>query len=140
MTATFVVYKTTIDYIMKTITFYLLLVLMLVAGASASASNWQWDGQKWVKDITPSILKFTNYQTTDMQSEIFPVLGGANPNPAITTSSGHNLSDGYFAVSGGQILQADVDNPANVRQAFSITTDSATLGAGLLRRMEYCYL
>lgn len=99
---------------------------------TARADNWTNTGSRWEKNITPSVFQFTSRTTATMQAHIFPAAGGANPNPAITTTT-HDLSDGYFAVTGGQIGAGDITDPANVRQAFMITGDTAVNGTGLLR-------
>lgn len=118
---------------MKKIT-YLVLATLLVFSTTVLAGNWVYDSgaSKWVKDITPSKLKFNSLTTAQVQSNVIPVLGGANPNPAITSTSGEDLSDGYFAVGGGQITSVDVSDPSNVRKAFCVP-DTSLIAPNALR-------
>ena len=112
---------------MKKIT-YLVLVTLLVFSTTVLAGNWVYDSgtSKWVKDITPSMLQFNNLNTGQVQSNIIASLGGSNPNPAITSTSGQNLSDGYFAVCGGQVSSVTDPTLTSLRSGFNIMEE--TLG------------
>ncbi|MDD4428276.1 MAG: hypothetical protein PHG64_07795 [Paludibacter sp.] len=113
---------------MKKLTFLGIWVTLFALLTNITAANWVYDSgtSKWVKDITPSMFKFNSLTTAQVQSNIFCVLGGANPNPAITSTSGQDLSDGYFAVCGGQISSTDQTMLTKVRDGFN--TLQKTLG------------
>ena len=113
---------------MKKITFLSILVTLFTLSTNAYATNWVYNSgaSKWVKDITPSMLQFNNLNTSQVQSDIIASPGGANPNPAITSTSGQDLTDGYFAVSGGQVTSATDPTLTNVRNGFNIMDE--TLG------------
>ncbi|MCK9508021.1 MAG: hypothetical protein M0Q54_06250 [Pigmentiphaga sp.] len=110
---------------MKKLTLFFGMLMVIFGSTMVYAENWAYNEtrSKWEKNITPTILQFDKLTTAGIQSKISPTLGGANPNPAITSTSGEDLSEGFFAVGGGQINATDVASPENVRQAFSITDD-----------------
>ena len=114
---------------MKKITFWIVLVNILINTNHVNAGNWAYNSgtSMWEKNITPDMFLFSNLTTTQLQSNLHTVIGAANPNPSITSSSGQNLSNGYFAVSGGQISTTDT-NPifTNTKNGFNIT--NITLG------------
>ncbi len=92
-------------------------IALALCSAHTFAGNWQFNSttSKWEKNITPSALNFATMTTTSLRTMVMPLAGGANPNPAITNSTGENLTNGFFAVTGGQILAGDITDPTNVR-------------------------
>lgn len=113
---------------------YALTIIFTLSSAHTFASNWQYNSttSKWEKNITPSVLNFSTMTTNSVRSIVMPLPGGANPNPAITNSTGENLSNGFFAVTGGQVVASDVTDPTNVRKAFSIA-DTSLVAPNTLR-------
>lgn len=111
---------------MKKIIFLWAIALIFVFSTVSFAGNWQYNSatSRWEKNITPSVLNFAAMTTTSLRPMIMPRVGGANPNPAITNSTGEDLTNGLFAVTGGQIAAADVTDPTNVRKAFTIADTS----------------
>lgn len=116
---------------MKKISFLWAVALIFSFSTYNVAGNWYNDGTKWVKNITPELLQFHTQNTASVRTQIFPTVGGANPNPAITTAT-HDLWNGYFAITGGQIAAGDVTDPVNVRQAFVIP-DTSVIAPQALR-------
>lgn len=106
--------------------FTVLTIALALCSTQTFAGNWQFNSttSKWEKNITPSTLNFTTMTTTNLRTKVMPWLGGANPNPAITNSTGEDLTNGLFAVTGGQILAGDITDPTNVRKAFTIADTS----------------
>lgn len=119
---------------MKRIIFWTSLVILLVNINTAHAGNWVYSptSLKWEKDITPSVFKFNSTNTASVRTWINPVTGGANPNPVITNATGQDLTNGYFAVTGGQIATGDETDPTNVRKAFTIA-DTSLIAPSTLR-------
>ncbi|MDD3489389.1 MAG: hypothetical protein PHR62_05830, partial [Paludibacter sp.] len=114
----------------KQILFIITVLLFCAISNFIHADNWQYNSttSKWEKNITPEILKFNALNTATARQHIVPAVGNANPTPAITTG----LSDGYFAVTGGQIGEGDVSDPTSVRQAFVIP-DTSVIAPHALR-------
>jgi hypothetical protein len=120
---------------MKKITILTVMVAMITLSANTNATNWAYNAgtSLWVKNITPEMFQFNNLTTAAVQSSIYVSLGGSNPSPSIKTTTGQDLSNGYFAVSGGQIAN-QTTHPALVKQGFVITSSPDVIGtAGLLR-------
>lgn len=119
---------------MKKITFITLLVALVTLSANSFAGNWVYNttSTKWVKNITPEMLQFNNLTTNAVQTSIYVSAGSANPNPGITTTTGQDLTNGYFAVTGGQIT--GTTNATLVKQGFVMTSEpDVTSTLGLLR-------
>lgn len=109
-------------------------IALALCSAHTFAGNWQFNSttSKWEKNITPSALNFATMTTTSLRTMVMPLAGGANPNPAITNSTGENLTNGFFAVTGGQIQAGDITDPTNVRKAFTIA-DTSLVAPNTLR-------
>lgn len=119
---------------MKKITILTLMVALFTLSANINAANWAFNSgtSLWVKNITPEMLQFNNTTTSAVQSSIYVSTGGSNPSPSINTTTGQDLSNGYFAVSGGQFTAAS--NATLVKQGFVITSSPDLIGTtGLLR-------
>lgn len=120
---------------MKKFTLLTIVVALFTFSANTFAGNWAYNSgtSLWVKNITPEMLQFNNTTTSAVQSSIYVSLGGSNPSPSIKTTTGQDLSNGYFAVSGGQISN-QTTHPALVKQGFVITSSPDVIGTtGLLR-------
>lgn len=119
---------------MRKITFITLLVALVTLSANSFAGNWVYNTTtaKWVKNITPEMLQFNNLTTTAVQSSIYVSAGFSNPGPGITTTTGQDLTNGFFAVTGGQIT--GTTNATLVKQGFVISSEPDVTGtAGILR-------
>ena len=120
---------------MKKITFMTVIVALFTMSTNSLAGNWSYNSSTslWVKNITPEMFQFNNLTTAALQSSIYVSLGGSNPSPSIKTTTGQDLSNGYFAVSGGQISN-QTTHPALVKQGFVINSNPDISGTpGLLR-------
>lgn len=117
---------------MKKITLTTLVVAMITLTTNSFAGNWTYTGTgtKWIKNITPEMLQFNKQNTSSVQSKMFINGGAANPSPLITSTSGQDLTNGYFVITGGQITGATAIS--NVTKGFVIP-DTATFAPGSLR-------
>lgn len=119
---------------MKRITF--LATILFAFGALVAQNptdgNWKENAGTWEKDVTPAKYKFSQQTTEQVRANIFAVSGPANPQPAITATSGEDLTDGYIAVCGGQITGSAQNE--DVRAGYEIVdgklvfTDANSIG------------
>lgn len=119
---------------MKKITLFALLVNIFATTMTVNAGNWFYNAESslWKKNITPDYLRFDIASTLTVQNSIFVSGGNANPSPIINTTSGQDLSNGYFAVTGGQITAST--NSTLVKQGFVISSSPDIASEpGLLR-------
>ena len=119
---------------MRKITLLALLVNIFATSMTVNAGNWFYNAESslWKMNITPDYLRFDITSTLTVQNSIFVSGGNANPSPIINTTSGQDLSNGYFAVTGGQITAST--NTTLVKQGFVISSSPELTGtSGLLR-------